>query len=202
MAEHQPAKLAAMEGHYPASEAADAYIIGWVNEETEEVSGIAVPGLLSFLVHWDFEEPVTGLRAFPPDKRPPVNIVFQSYHAMVMIGVFLIVLSWIGLLFWWRKQLFNYRWLLYIMVFSVLGPQLANQLGWITAEVGRQPYIVYGLLETKNSLSPSVEAGEVIASLVMFGLIYLLLFVLFIYLLNGKIQHGPEEAELETGHLA
>ncbi len=192
VAETQPAKMAAYEGHYPANEPAPLYLFGWVNEEQEKVQfGIAVPGLLSYMIHGDWDEPVTGLQAFPPNKRPPVNAVFQSYHSMVAIGMGLIALSWLGLWYWWRKKLFNTAWMLKAFVISVLGPQLANQLGWFSAEVGRQPYIVYNLLETKDGISKSVSAGEVITSLIMFGAIYLLLFVLFIYLLNEKIQHGP-----------
>ncbi|MBK7092756.1 MAG: cytochrome ubiquinol oxidase subunit I [bacterium] len=197
VAETQPAKMAAYEGHYPANESAPLYLFGWVNEEQEKVQfGIAVPGLLSYMIHGDWDEPVTGLSEFPPDKRPPVNAVFQSYHAMVAIGMGLIALSWLGLWYWWRKKLFNTAWMLKAFVISVLGPQLANQLGWFSAEVGRQPYIVYNLLETKDGISKSVTAGEVITSLIMFGAIYLLLFVLFIYLLNEKIQHGPAVEDL------
>lgn len=197
VAETQPAKMAAYEGHYPADEPAPLYLFGWVNEEQEKVQfGIAVPGLLSFMIHGDWDEPVTGLKAFPPDKRPPVNAVFQSYHAMVAIGMGLIALSWLGLWYWWRKKLFDTVWMLKAFVISVLGPQLANQLGWFSAEVGRQPYIVYNLLKTEDGISKSVTAGEVITSLIMFGAIYLLLFVLFIYLLNEKIQHGPAVEDL------
>jgi len=197
VAETQPAKMAAYEGHYPANESAPLYLFGWVNEEQEKVQfGIAVPGLLSYMIHGDWDEPVTGLQAFPPNKRPPVNAVFQSYHSMVAIGMGLIALSWLGLWYWWRKRLFNTAWMLKAFVISVLGPQLANQLGWFSAEVGRQPYIVYNLLETKDGISKSVTAGEVITSLIMFGAIYLLLFVLFIYLLNEKIQHGPALEDL------
>ena len=197
VAETQPAKMAAYEGHYPANESAPLYLFGWVNEEQEKVQfGIAVPGLLSYMIHGDWDEPVTGLQAFPPNKRPPVNAVFQSYHSMVAIGMGLIALSWLGLWYWWRKKLFDTVWILKAFVISVLGPQLANQLGWFSAEVGRQPYIVYNLLETKDGISKSVTAGEVITSLIMFGAIYLLLFVLFIYLLNEKIQHGPAVEDL------
>ncbi len=198
VAVNQPAKLAAFEGHYPANEPAPAYLFGWVCEKEERVKyGVAVPGLLSWLVYGDASKPVTGLQAFPPEQRPPVNIVFQSYHAMVAIGMGLIVLAWGGLFLWWRKQLFNLRWLLWVFVFSVLGPQAANQLGWISAEVGRQPYIVHNLLRTEDALSKSVTSGEVITSLILFGAIYLLLFILFLYLLNEKIQHGPLADDLE-----
>ncbi len=197
VAENQPAKMAAYEGHYPANEPAPLYLFGWVNEELEQVQvGVAVPGLLSYMIHGDWKKPVTGLSEFSPDKRPPVNAVFQSYHAMVAIGFGLIAVSWLGLWYWWRKKLFETSWMLKAFVISVLGPQLANQLGWFSAEVGRQPYIVYNLLKTEDGISRVVTSGEVITSLIMFGAIYLLLFILFIYLLNEKIQHGPAAEDL------
>src|SRR5690606_13164744 len=120
------------------------YLFGWVSEREERVKfGVSIPGMLSWMIYGDASAPVTGLRSFAPENRPPVNVVFQTYHAMVAIGFGLIALSWGGLLLWWRKRLFDLRWLLWIFVFAVLGPQAANQLGWISAEVGRQPYIVY-----------------------------------------------------------
>lgn len=199
---YQPAKLAAYEAHYPEKEAAPYHLIGWVDEKNEKVYGISVPGLLSFLLSGDPKDPVIGLRAFPPEDRPPVAVVFQTYHAMVIIGVGLIALSWLGLFLWWRRKLFDYRWLLWIFVLSVLGPQFANQLGWFSAEIGRQPWIVYNLLRTEEAYSKTVTANEVITSLVIFGIIYLMLTVLFIYLLNDKIQHGPVDDQVKEGHLA
>ena len=191
VAKNQPAKLAAFEGHFPRSAPADMYLVGWVDEEDSSVSGIRLPGMLSWLIHWDANAPVTGLEAFPESDRPPVNLVFQSYHLMVAIGMGLIGISLLGLLYWWRGRLFETRWLLWIFVFSVLGPQLANQMGWMSAEVGRQPWIVQGLLRTADAVSPKVSSGEIWASLIMFGLVYLLLFAVFIYLLDHKIKHGP-----------
>lgn len=193
---NQPAKLAAFEGHYDSSAVAPLYLFGWVDEQKQEVKyGIAVPGMLSFLISGDFNRPVTGLNAFAPEDRPPVNIVFQSYHLMVAIGFALIAIGLLGLFLWWRGILFKSRWYLYILVFSVLLPQMANQLGWISAEVGRQPWIVYGLLRTTVGLSKVVEGNQVTFSLILFILIYLLLFVLFIFLLNDKIKKGPEATE-------
>lgn len=193
----QPAKLAAFEGHYKDGAAADMYLFGWVDESEEEVIGPRIPGMLSYLVHGDAEAPVTGLSAFAPEDRPPVNIVFQSYHIMVGVGMLLIALSVVGAVGWWRGWLFRVRWLLWVFVFAVFLPQLANQLGWLTAEVGRQPWVVYGLMRTSDGLSASVTATEVVISLVMFGLIYLLLFILFIYLLNDKITKGPGKVAQE-----
>jgi cytochrome d ubiquinol oxidase subunit I len=199
VSENQPAKLAAMEAHYDSSAVGDLHLFGWVDEKDQKVKyGIAIPGMLSFLIYGNFETPVTGLNAFPYDERPPVNIVFQAYHLMVAIGFFLIAISFLGVFLWWRGELFNYKWLLWIFVFSVLAPQIANQIGWIVAETGRQPWIVYGLMRTSEGLSKVVTAEQVMFSLILFTIIYFLLFILFIYLLNEKIKHGPEETETIT----
>jgi cytochrome d ubiquinol oxidase subunit I len=196
ISETQPAKLAAFEAHYDSFAVGDIYLFGWVNDDKQEVKlGFKIPGMLSYLIYGDSKKPVTGLNAFKPEDRPPVNIVFQSYHLMVAVGFALIALSLIGIFMLWRGKLFEMRWLLWIFVFSVLGPQLANQLGWISAEVGRQPWIVYNLLRTSEALSKVVTANQVMFSLILFMLVYALLFVLFIYLLNEKIKHGPEEAD-------
>jgi cytochrome d ubiquinol oxidase subunit I len=152
------------------------------------------------LIYGNFSTPVTGLNAFKPEDQPPINIVFQTYHLMVAIGFTLIAICIFAAFLWWRNKLFDYKWFLYVLVFAVLLPQIANQIGWISAEVGRQPWIVYGLLRTSDALSKAVSADQIIFSLVMFMLIYSLLFVLFIYLLNEKIKKGPELVE-ETSTL-
>lgn len=192
----QPAKLAAFEAHYDSSAVGDLYLFGWVNESKQEVNfGLKIPGMLSYLIYGDAAKPVTGLNSFNKKDIPPINIVFQSYHLMVAIGFLLIGLSMLGLFLWWKNKIQSYRWVLWIFVFSVLGPQFANQLGWISAEVGRQPWIVYGLLRTSEGLSKVVEANQVVFSLIMFSVVYTLLFTLFLYLLNEKIKHGPEEPD-------
>jgi cytochrome d ubiquinol oxidase subunit I len=197
ISETQPAKLAAFEAHFDSSAAGDLYLFGWVNEEEQEVKlGAKIPGMLSYLVYGDSKKPLVGLNAFKPEDRPPVNIIFQSYHIMVAIGFMLIILGIIAAFSWRSEKLFNKKWLMRIFIFAVLGPQIANQLGWISAEVGRQPWIVYGLLRTSEGLSKVVSAEQVMFSLILFTIIYALLFVLFIYLLNEKIKHGPEHTEL------
>jgi cytochrome d ubiquinol oxidase subunit I len=200
VAEHQPAKLAALEGHFPASAPAGLYLLGWVDEQGGRTAGIRVPGLLSWMVRGDATKPVTGLEAFRPEDRPPVNPVFQAYHLMVAIGLSLIALSVLGVLAWWRDALPRARWLLWLFVFSVLGPQAANQLGWFTAEVGRQPWIVYNLMRTRDAVSASVGSGQILASLILFGVVYLMLLVLFLYLLDHKIRHGPAADDLEVAY--
>jgi cytochrome d ubiquinol oxidase subunit I len=188
---NQPAKLAAMEAHFPASAPADLYVFGWVDEAKERVYGLAVPGMLSWMLHGDAKAPITGLLAFAPQDRPPVQLVFQSYHLMVAIGMGLIGLSLAGAFYAMRRKAAPPAWLLRLLAVSVLGPQVANQAGWMTAEVGRQPWIVYGLMRTGEGVSRSVSAGAVVFSLVLFTLIYTLLFALFLFLLDSKIKHGP-----------
>lgn len=205
VAKNQPAKLAAFEGLYETTPHAPLVLFGWVDEEAEKVYGPAIPGMLSYLVHGRTDAPVTGLREAAPDPadRPPVNTVFQFYHLMVAIGFALIGLAALGFLYFWRGSLFEKRWLLWLLVFSVLGPQVANQAGWFAAELGRQPWIVYKLLRTSEGLSVVVKAEAVLGSLILFGLVYLLLLAVFLYLLNDKIQHGPDAADLTpSGKLA
>ena len=121
---------------------------------------------------------------------------------MVTIGMLLILLSIIGILGWWRKWLFEKPWLLWIYVFSVLLPQIANQLGWFSAEVGRQPWVVYGLMRTSDGISTNVSSGQIVSSLILFSIIYLLLLALFIFLLDNKIRKGPGDIEIPEGHMA
>lgn len=194
VAEHQPAKLAALEGHYPAEAPADMYLFGWVNDAERRVTGLAIPGGLGLLLHADPEAPVTGLDAFADEDRPgQVNAVFQFYHLMVAIGMALIGLSTVALIMQRRGTLEQSVWMLRALTAAVVLPQIANQAGWFAAEMGRQPWVVYGLLRTSDALSEAVRAEQVWFSLLLFTGIYLVLFALFIYLLRKKILHGPEE---------
>lgn len=189
---YQPAKLAALEGHYDSMAVADMFLLGYVDQKNQKVTGIRIPGGLSFLTQYDFKKPVKGLNAFKPGERPTqVNTIFQFYHIMVGLGIFMIALTLYATWLSYRNKLFEKRWLMWIFVWAVLGPQIANQTGWFAAEMGRQPWVVYGLLKTSDALSKTVTANQVVFSLIMFAMVYLLLFVLFLYLLNKKIVHGP-----------
>lgn len=198
VARTQPAKLAAFEGHYPESAPGEMTVLGWVDEKNERVVGIKIPGLLSFLVSFNTSTPLPGLRSFPADERPPVQFVFQTYHLMVALGMLMIALSLWGAHLWWRGGLTTNRWFLAALVPSFLFPQVANQVGWISAEVGRQPWIVYKLLRTSEAVSKTLSAGEVLFSLFLFGAIYLLLFFVFVYLLYKKIRTGPPEGHAHS----
>jgi cytochrome d ubiquinol oxidase subunit I len=203
VAKNQPAKLAAFEGLYQTTSNAPLLLVGYVDEKNEKVVGIEAPGMLSFLAFNDTHATVTGLDAFAKEDRPPVAASFLFFHGMVGIGFTLIAVAALGFLYFRKGTLHERRWLLWLLVFSVLGPQIANQLGWFAAEVGRQPWLVYGIMRTPEGLSKVVEANVVLTSLILFAFIYFLLFAVFIYLLNDKIQHGPDEQDLiPSGKLA
>ena len=198
VAMNQPAKLAAMEGHFEAEAPADMYLLGWVDADRQQVSGLRIPGGLSFLLEYNTKAAVPGLNAFPEQDRPgQVNAVFQFYHLMIAIGTLLILLTLYASWMRWRGKLFKRRWLLWIFVPAVLLPQVANQAGWFAAEMGRQPWVVYGLLRTSDAFSQAVTDNQILFSLILFLAIYTLLFVLFLYLLHRKIQHGPGEEHSE-----
>jgi cytochrome d ubiquinol oxidase subunit I len=202
VAEYQPAKLAAFEGIYETGDNVELTIFGWVDEQEQKVHGIAIPGLLSWLIDFDTSTVVKGLNEWPEADRPPVQITFQVYHFMVAIGMLLILLAWGGGLLAWRGRLFEHRWLLWVFVFSVLLPQIANQLGWAAAEIGRQPWIVYNLMRTADGVSDTVASGNVLFSLILFTLIYIALFVVFIVLLDQKVKHGPRPEDMpRTGEV-
>lgn len=196
ISKNQPAKLAAFEGHYNTS-SAPLYLFGWVDDSRQKVNfSIAIPGMLSYLVHGDSKTPTTGLNEFSSEDRPPVNLVFQTYHIMVSIGITLIFISVLSIFMLSKERLFKNKIMLKVLIASVLLPQAANQLGWVSAEVGRQPWIVYNLLRTKDAFSKSVSGNEVLFSLILFLLIYALLFLLFLFLLDRKIKHGPGISEI------
>ena len=140
------------------------------------------------------------LKKIRPKYWPNVPVVFQTYHLMIAMGMGLISISLLGCLLWktgylWRVDLKYIRCFLWLMVISVAMPQIANQAGWFTAEMGRQPWVVYEVLKTSEGLSKAVKAGQVLSSLIMFFFVYTLLFLVFIYTLTKKIQHGPRDDE-------
>ncbi|MBN2445555.1 MAG: cytochrome ubiquinol oxidase subunit I [Phycisphaerae bacterium] len=204
IAEHQPAKLAAFEGHFETGEGGSPlYVVGWPDAEQKTTSGIAIPGMLSFLVYNDFNKPVPALDQLEDTYgSPPIWLSFQSYHIMVAFGMMFIISTLFACLCLWRGTLFNKRWLLWCFVFGVIPAIAANELGWVAAEVGRQPWIVYPSigtngqmvdgLRTADALSEVVKAEQVLTSIIMFGFVYVVLLILWLFLLDRKIKHGPE----------
>ena len=197
VAQNQPEKLAAMEGHFQTGPA-DLYLFGWVDKQNEVTHGVKIPNGLSYMIHYDTAAPVIGLDQYPVEDRPgQVNAVFQFYHIMVAIGMFLIALTLYASFLLWRGKLYDKRWLLHIFVWSVLLPQIGNQVGWFAAEMGRQPWIVYKLLRTSDALSKSVTANQILFAIILFTVVYIILFALFIYLMNKKIVHGIDEHDTQ-----
>jgi len=193
----QPAKLAAMEAHFETgTNGSPLYLFGHPDQNEGRVRyGVAVPRLLSFMVHGKFDQPVNGLDKIPREDWPPVALTFHSFHLMVGLGMLFIGLTVLASFFRWRGTLWDQRWLLRAFVLAIPLPYVANQIGWVTAEVGRQPWIVYGLLRTKDALSKSVTAEQTLASIILFGIIYALLFAVWLYVLNDKIHHGPDPVQ-------
>jgi cytochrome d ubiquinol oxidase subunit I len=202
VAKNQPEKFAAMEGVYQTAPHTPMNLIGYVDPKTKTVYSWQIPGLLSFLSYKNFTTPVRGLDQFPEEDWPPVPAVFQFYHLMIYAWGAMFLATVLGLILWKRKTFEKSKWINRFLVLSILFPYVANQAGWFTAEMGRQPWIVYRLLRTPQGVSKAIVASQVIGSITMFVCIYILLFVLFCFLLNRKIQGGPtEEGSLKTDDL-
>jgi cytochrome d ubiquinol oxidase subunit I len=192
VSKNQPEKLAAYEGHYAEKAPMTLSFFGWVDEKNERVIGIGLPGMVGVLVSGNLKQEFPGLKSFKKEDLPPVQLVFQTYHAMVGIGMTLIGVSLLGLLLWWKGWVFDFKPLLLAFVALPLLPQLANQLGWIAAEVGRQPWIVYHLLRTSDALSKTVKAEAVLTSLILFTIVYFFLLLVFLYMMVKKVLRGPD----------
>ena len=193
VARTQPAKFAAQEGLYTTQERAPMLLLGLPKDHPPEmIFSIEIPGLLSWMAYGDLDATVQGINDFPEDERPPLLLTFASFHTMVGLGTYFVFIMLLSTLMLYRKTIWDSPWLLRVLVWSLPLPWLANQVGWIAAEVGRQPWIVYGLLKTRDAYSITVSAGEVLFSIIMFGLIYLLLGTLYIFLLVRNIKRGPK----------
>jgi cytochrome d ubiquinol oxidase subunit I len=196
VARTQPAKLAAFEGLYRTTARAPLSLAGLPDDVRQELRfSVAVPGLLSLLVHHRLDVPVTGLDAFKPEDRPPVLLSYLLYHAMIGAGM---ALAGLFVLAAWRLRggrLYEDRLLLWGLVGSVVLATAAGELGWCAAEVGRQPWIVYGILRTADGVSKSVPAGHMLASLALFTLVYALLGAVWFRVLDSKIRRGPDEPD-------
>lgn len=195
--EYQPAKLASLEGVYHTQSGVPFYLLGIPNSQEEKIEyGIGIPKLLSFLAHRDVDAEVIGLDQFPKEDWPHVRTLFFSYRIMIGSWVLMTLLSLIGMIKFWRGTLNNMRAAFFwILMLSVILPQIANQVGWLCAEMGRYPWIVQDHLRISQGLSEAVTAGHVLGSIILFGVVYLFLFALFIYLLNHKIHQGPTEGD-------
>jgi cytochrome d ubiquinol oxidase subunit I len=193
---HQPASFAAMEGLFRTEEGADLALLGQPDVERMRLDNpLEVPRLLSFLTHKRWKAEIRGLEAFPRDRWPQnIPLLYYSYHIMVGLGTVFIAVTGLAALLLWRKRLFTSRWMLWILMFTLPFPYIANTAGWMTAELGRQPWLVVGLLRTQEGASALVSAGNVLFTLLGFMGLYAALGALFLVLVLRTIQKGPETA--------
>jgi cytochrome d ubiquinol oxidase subunit I len=188
----QPAKLATIEGVYETSDQVPFLLFGIPTAEPPYVKNrIEIPGALSFLFEFTTHYVVTGLEDIPVDERPPRVVTFVSFHLMVYLGLLFIAVTALAVLLLLLKRLQGSRWMLRLLVIAIPLPLACLQLGWITTEVGRQPWIVYGLLRTRDAVSPSVTGRELRFSLIAFSLAYLAVGAAYVTLLARSIRRGP-----------
>jgi cytochrome d ubiquinol oxidase subunit I len=205
VAEHQPVSLAAMEGLFESERQAGVVLVGQPDIENETIDNpIIIPRALSFLVYQNWNSEVKGLNAFPERNWPQnIPLLYYSYHVMVGLGTMFIGIMVLATFLLWRGKLYDSRWMLWILMLAIPFPFIANTAGWFTAELGRQPWLAYGLFRTEEGVSPLVSSGSVLFTLIGFAGMYLIMGLLYILLMVREVAHGPEdEAEpLETGGL-
>jgi cytochrome d ubiquinol oxidase subunit I len=190
LAEKQPTKLAAMESHWETSTNAPIYLFAIPDEENgrNAVQFGPLPGMLSLLAHHDADAEVIGLDQYDKKDRPPVLITYLSFRIMVALGVYFVIITIVG---WFkRKRLLESPGYLKIMLFSIPLPYIALELGWVLAEVGRQPWIVYNLMRTSEAVSP-IAGSQVLISFIAFILVYGLLGITGYYLMFKHVKEGP-----------
>jgi cytochrome d ubiquinol oxidase subunit I len=197
-AKHQPAKVAAMEGHWDGTRPADLVLFGWPDVATERtIAKIAIPNLGSLLITHDIKGLFPGLKDFPPDERPPVAPVFYMFRVMVGIGALLIAIGSVGALLWWRRKLFDATWFLKPLRYVWPLGFIAILAGWMVTEIGRQPWVVYGILRTIEARSP-VAASTVALSLALFVLVYAVVFPIGIMYIRAMIRKGLPVSPVPT----
>jgi cytochrome d ubiquinol oxidase subunit I len=193
VARHQPAAIAGMEGLFHTETGAGIVLMGQPNEDTQLIDNpIVVNNVLSFLIYGTTKAEVTGLDAFPQDQWPSaLPLLFYAYHIMAGLGTYFVALMIVAALLLWRKKLYTSRWILWLLLISFPFPYIANTAGWMTAEIGRQPWLIYGIMRTSEGYSNTVSAGNGLFTLIGFMGLYTLLGLLFTVLVYREISHGP-----------
>lgn len=197
VAKYQPVTLAAMEGLFETREGAELVLIGQPDMEKLRIDNpITIPMVLSFLTYSRWQAEVKGLDSFPRDTWPTnVPLLYYSYHIMVGLGTLFIALMGLSAFLLWRRRLFDRRWILWTLFLAMPFPYVANTAGWWTAELGRQPWLVYGLMRTEHGTSDVVSAGNALFTLIGFGGMYFVIGLLFILLVMKTVNAGPRRME-------
>jgi cytochrome d ubiquinol oxidase subunit I len=202
VARNQPAAIAAMEGLFHSETGAGIVLMGQPNEETGQIDNpIVVNDALSFLIYGTTKAEVKGLDQFPQDQWPTtLPLLFYAYHIMAGLGTYFVVLMVVAALMLWRQRLYRARWMLWALLVSFPLPYIANTAGWMTAEIGRQPWLIYGLMRTSEGYSNTVSASNGLFTLLGFMGLYTLLGLLFTVLVYREISHGPEPKSTAAVH--
>jgi cytochrome bd ubiquinol oxidase subunit I len=198
IADNQPVTLAAMEGLFESQRGAPVALIGQPDLEKRQLDNpIQIPDMLSFLTYREWKANVRGLDAFPQDQWPDmVALLYYSYHVMVGLGTIFIAVMLLAALMLWRGKLYASRGMLWALMVCVPLPYIANTAGWMTAELGRQPWVIYGLMRTAHGVSPQVGAGNAWFTLIGFMGLYTVLGILWLFLVYREIEDGPESDEI------
>jgi cytochrome d ubiquinol oxidase subunit I len=193
VARYQPVALAAMEGRFESGPHAEITLIGQPNVAERRLDNpIRVHGILSFLAYGTFHSNVAGLNEFPEEDWPDnIELLYYAFHVMAGLGTIMIGVMMLSLLMEWRKRLAHTRWLLWILMLMFPFPYIANTAGWLTTELGRQPWVVYGLMRTADASSTTVHSGAALFTMIGFCGMYFVLGVLFLFLIAREIAHGP-----------
>ncbi len=199
VARHQPVALAAMEGHFESETGAGIVVIGQPNVKERRLDNpIVVPGFLSFLAYGTFHSNVKGLNEFSEDLWPDnIELLYYSFHIMAGLGTLFILVMGLAALFLLRGTLARSRPMLWTLMLAFPFPYIATTTGWMTAELGRQPWLVYGLMRTADGASPRVHSGTALFTLIGFTGLYLVLGVLFLFLIGRELAHGPDPLEAQ-----
>ena len=203
VAYYQPATLAAMEGLFQTKQGAELILIGQPDMERQKMDNpIHIPNMLSFLTYNHWKAEVKGLDAFPRDDWPDnIPLLYYSYHIMVGLGTIFLAILLVAAFLLWRKQLFDMRILLWVILLSFPFPFIANTAGWLTAELGRQPWLVHGLYRTAVGSSPTVSAGNGLFTLIGFLGMYFVIGVVYLILTIKIINEGPSPDRADSDHL-
>lgn len=201
VAKTQPVKMAAFEGLWESENGAGLSVFGFPDTAAKKTHfDIRIPKLLSIMIYADPNAKVQGLNEFSEDLYPPVFITFQTYHVMIALGGLFAFMSSIGLLLLARKKLYESDWYLKILLFTIPLPLISNEMGWMAAEIGRQPWAVYNVLKTADAASVVVPAWQILATIIMFTVLYAILFLFFIKFLVALIKKGPEKVIATDGY--
>ena len=200
MARHQPVTTAAMEALFHTEAGAPLVILGQPDVERQRIDNpIVVNDMLSFLIYGTFRAEVPGLDQFPRDQWPTnIPLLYFAYHVMAGLGTLFVALMAVSAFQLWKGRLFRTKWLLWALLLAVPFPYIANTAGWITAETGRQPWLVYGLLRTGSGYSANISAANTLFTLLGFMGLYAIFTIFFLFLVHRILSQGPGESAVET----